>query len=297
MMEKPTRFTLVELLVVIAIISILAAILLPGIRKAIALTDLTQCQSNMRQIGIAMHLRANDHKGRFYISRGDPSDTHDRYNLNGGILHPESNLPTHQIVKEFMYNGWNKYNLDTYNPPQGKLNYITDIRVFACPTVLSESFWDEEKNYDYGHIVPLREYYFKVYGAGFYLYTLFDSHKGGDRTNQNGCHKYAPSPEHPPHTWTYVCMGHNVVSGYSPRKLEYKRDNTSKKKIIARTIRWEPAFKYTSHPPYETGNALYVDGHVKYHDFIGSYPGHFHENSNEFVNDDCKRLRGDNCKR
>src|SRR5205809_6842541 len=60
-MKRRSGFTLIELLVVIAIIAILAAILFPVFAQARATARKAACASNLRQIGLAFTLYAQDY--------------------------------------------------------------------------------------------------------------------------------------------------------------------------------------------------------------------------------------------
>ena len=59
--NRGRAFTLIELLVVIAVIAILAALLLPALARAKMTAKRTGCISNLRQIGVGIHLYAGDH--------------------------------------------------------------------------------------------------------------------------------------------------------------------------------------------------------------------------------------------
>lgn len=61
--KERNGFTLIELLVVIAIIAILAALLVPAVKEAMERGFAVHCLSNMRQLGTAFFISADDQGG------------------------------------------------------------------------------------------------------------------------------------------------------------------------------------------------------------------------------------------
>jgi prepilin-type N-terminal cleavage/methylation domain-containing protein len=87
--RKYIGFTLIELLVVIAIIGLLAAILFPVLAASRKRAYAATCQSNLRQLGVALSLYTADYEGkipyadstytRTIVDRGQPTSLGEPY--------------------------------------------------------------------------------------------------------------------------------------------------------------------------------------------------------------------------
>ena len=103
-------FTLIELLVVISIIALLTAILLPVFFSVRGKARQTVCVSNLRQIGLAISMYAED-ADDLYPYGNDPSDLYSQPNIwQSDTAHPEYYnqvllmLPLRQILMPYIQN-------------------------------------------------------------------------------------------------------------------------------------------------------------------------------------------------
>ncbi len=135
----PPGFTLVELLVVIAIIGILIAFLLPAIQAARESARRSQCQSNLKQIGLAVQ-NYHDTRKAFPMGR----NAFDQYAVSWAFFI----LP--YMEETSIYNSWDSH--ARVDDPKNAAAMRTPVETYACPSRRRAA---ADRNFDNNGAAPL----------------------------------------------------------------------------------------------------------------------------------------------
>jgi prepilin-type N-terminal cleavage/methylation domain-containing protein len=120
-------FTLVELLVVIAIIGVLVSLLLPAVQQVRESARRTQCQNNMRQIGLAVH----NYHDQFNVM--PPGST--RSNELSWHVHILPFIEQRNLYDKFNFNAGQYTDVIGGQPQAGRgANGLIKVPAYLCPS-------------------------------------------------------------------------------------------------------------------------------------------------------------------
>ena len=129
-------FTLIELLVVIAIVAVLIALLLPAVQQAREAARRSQCQNNLKQIGLALH---NYHDTSLRFPQGWIGITANQPDVNGLNGWGWASKLLHRIEQPALYHAIN-FKLSVTNAAN-TANILRVLPVFRCPSDSSAETW------------------------------------------------------------------------------------------------------------------------------------------------------------
>lgn len=244
-------FTLIELLVVVAIIAVLASLLLPALSKARDHARRGVCQANLKQIGMASTLYADDNAGFFMTLKA----------IHSGNTASNVGQYTFRVAQGKAGTAANGYNrtdklLNTYAGGPAVADTVgRNLRVFSCPS--------DKGDADGGFYAGIKPTVWDTLGASYFANTM---------ANTDGA------------TYTSSLWNRRLEEAVNPAKMimqsEWASYNYLANKNPARLTYWHRSDEFG------WGNMAFVDQHVSFIKVTFSSPNYQRGSDWSFIYND-----------
>lgn len=164
-------FTLIELLTVIAIIGILASILIPVVGRVRESAKVAVCQSNLRQLGIAVHMYAEDNEDD--VPPNIASDTLQKSTEMGTYVADGRSLG--RLVGE------------QFGGRSGQASYIDTPELLYCPSLREEVYASAPAQYIRPELLSKDN---QIFRSGYIWIYQFNNSRANDSINREPTRPY-----------------------------------------------------------------------------------------------------------